>query len=64
MIWVTHEVQEALGYSDKIMAINFGKIQQFAGPKDVFFKPSNLFVANFISENNLIVGNFKDNNFT
>jgi spermidine/putrescine transport system ATP-binding protein len=55
-IHVTHDQEEALSISDRIAIINLGDLQQVAGPKDVYFRPSNMFVARFMGENNLIGG--------
>ena len=55
-IHVTHDQEEALSISDRIAIINLGDLQQVAEPKDVYFRPENLFVARFMGENNLIGG--------
>jgi spermidine/putrescine transport system ATP-binding protein len=55
-IHVTHDQEEALSISDRIAIINLGDLQQVAEPRDVYFRPENLFVARFMGENNLIEG--------
>jgi spermidine/putrescine transport system ATP-binding protein len=55
-IHVTHDQEEALSISDRIAIINLGDLQQVAEPRDVYFRPDNLFVARFMGENNLIAG--------
>lgn len=47
-IYVTHDQDEAMGISDKIGVLFKGDIQQYGTPEDIFFKPSNIFVADFI----------------
>ena len=55
-IFVTHDQEEALTMSDKIVVMNNGEIQQVGSPEDIYNEPSNRFVANFIGESNLIPG--------
>jgi len=47
-IYVTHDQVEAMTMGDRIVIMNRGRIQQVGTPEDVYHKPSNLFVANFI----------------
>jgi multiple sugar transport system ATP-binding protein len=49
-IYVTHDQLEALALGDRIMVMNFGEIQQVGTPEEVYNKPRNLFVADFIGE--------------
>lgn len=49
-IFVTHDQDEALHISDHIMVLSFGTIQQFSSPTELYERPSNLFVAQFIGE--------------
>jgi spermidine/putrescine transport system ATP-binding protein len=53
---VTHDQEEGLSISDRIVIINDGKIQQIDSPKEIYFKPSCYFAAKFMGENNLIEG--------
>lgn len=53
-LYVTHDQTESLILSDKITVFNDGVAQQIANPKELYEKPNNTFVANFIGENNLI----------
>lgn len=55
-IYVTHDQEEALTMSDKIVVFNDGEIQQIGTPMDIYNEPSNRFVANFIGESNIIEG--------
>lgn len=48
MVYVTHDQIEALTLADRIVIMNAGYIQQVGTPKEVYDRPVNLFVANFI----------------
>jgi len=47
-IYVTHDQAEALTMSDRIAIMNYGKLQQFGTPDEVYSQPANIFVAGFI----------------
>ena len=47
-IYVTHDQAEALTMSDRIAIMNHGKLQQFGTPDEVYYQPTNLFVAGFV----------------
>lgn len=47
-IYVTHDQAEALTMSDRIAIMNYGELQQFGSPDEVYNHPANLFVAGFI----------------
>ena len=55
-IFVTHDQEEALTMSDKIVVMKDGEIQQIGTPTDIYNEPVNEFVANFIGESNIIEG--------
>lgn len=59
-IFVTHDQEEALTMSDKIVVMNAGEIQQVGSPTDVYNEPANKFVASFIGESNIIRGVMKE----
>ncbi len=59
-VYVTHDQTEALTMSDRIAVFDDGVVQQCASPESLYEKPSNLFVANFIGENNNILGDVSD----
>ncbi|MBM7453886.1 spermidine/putrescine transport system ATP-binding protein [Acholeplasma morum] len=59
-IFVTHDQEEALTMSDKIVVMNDGEIQQIGTPEDIYNEPINRFVAGFIGESNIIEGIMKD----
>ncbi|WP_025725276.1 ABC transporter ATP-binding protein [Acholeplasma granularum] len=58
-IFVTHDQEEALTMSDKIVVMNKGEIQQVGSPIDIYNEPVNRFVANFIGESNIVTGIMK-----
>ncbi len=55
-IYVTHDQEEALTMSDKIVVINDGEIQQIGTPTEIYNEPVNTFVADFIGESNILNG--------
>ena len=56
VVYVTHDQTEALTMSDRVAVFNDGKIQQLAPPDELYEKPQNSFVAQFIGENNTLEG--------
>lgn len=55
-IYVTHDQEEALTMSDKIVVMKAGEIQQIGTPMDIYNEPVNRYVANFIGESNIVDG--------
>ena len=55
-IYVTHDQEEALTMSDKIVVMSEGKVQQIGTPEDIYNEPANAFVADFIGESNIFNG--------
>jgi putative spermidine/putrescine transport system ATP-binding protein len=55
-IYVTHDQTEALTMSDRIAVFNDGIVEQCSTPEELYERPANSFVANFIGENNAIAG--------
>ena len=55
-IYVTHDQEEALTMSDRIVVMNHGVIQQVGSPTDIYNEPENAFVADFIGESTIIDG--------
>ena len=53
-IYVTHDQEEALAISDRIAVMNQGNIMQVGAPEEIYRKPANPFVANFIGVSNFI----------
>ncbi len=56
VVYVTHDQTEALTMSDRVAVFNDGRIQQLATPSDLYEHPANSFVAQFIGENNRLMG--------
>ncbi|CAM3428601.1 spermidine/putrescine ABC transporter ATP-binding protein PotA [Paraphotobacterium marinum] len=52
-IFVTHDQEEALSMSDRIVVLKNGQIEQIGSPKEIYENPNNLFVAKFIGEINI-----------
>ena len=55
-VYVTHDQEEALTMSDKIVIMKSGEIQQVGTPQEIYNEPVNKYVANFIGESNVISG--------
>ncbi|MFB6128032.1 MAG: ABC transporter ATP-binding protein [Halolamina sp.] len=53
-IYVTHDQEEALSMSDRILVMNDGESQQVASPRTLYRRPANEFVAEFIGDTNLL----------
>lgn len=47
-IFVTHDQEEALSISDKILLMEKGKISQYSSPKEMYMEPQNMFAAKFL----------------
>ncbi|MEY4982666.1 MAG: hypothetical protein RIR62_932, partial [Pseudomonadota bacterium] len=60
VVYVTHDQGEALTMSDRIAVFNDGRIQQLAPPADLYERPDNSFVAQFIGENNRLEGTVEE----
>ena len=55
-VYVTHDQEEALTMSDRVVVMNNGVIAQIGTPEDIYNEPANAFVADFIGEANIING--------
>ena len=55
-LYVTHDQEEALTMSDKVVVMNQGYIQQMGTPEEIYNEPENAFVADFIGDSNIIDG--------
>ncbi|MFQ5438536.1 MAG: ABC transporter ATP-binding protein, partial [Paracoccaceae bacterium] len=62
VVYVTHDQSEALTMSDRIAVFDDGVIQQLATPDDLYERPENAFVAQFIGENNTLSATVKSVN--
>lgn len=59
-VYVTHDQEEALAISDRIAVMNLGTIQQLGTPLEIYTRPSNTFVADFIGTSSFIDVTIKD----
>ncbi|WP_299846390.1 ABC transporter ATP-binding protein [uncultured Roseovarius sp.] len=59
-VYVTHDQTEALTMSDRVAVFDDGRIQQIAPPDQLYEEPDNSFVAQFIGENNTLMGTVKE----
>ena len=55
-VFVTHDQEEALSMSDRVVVMNAGQIEQIGQPREIYEKPSSRFVAQFVGESNLLDG--------
>ena len=55
-IYITHDQEEALTMSDKVVVMNEGYIQQEGTPQQIYDEPVNAFVADFIGDSNILSG--------
>jgi len=55
-IFVTHDQEEALTMSDRIVVLNGGKVEQVGTPDEVYHRPATRFVSEFIGESNIFTG--------
>lgn len=57
-IYVTHDQEEALSMSDRIVILNHGRVQQIGSPRKLYLRPLTRFVASFLGESNFFSGRF------
>lgn len=55
-VFVTHDQEEALTMSDKIVIMNKGEIYQVGSPEEIYNEPENKYVAEFVGESNIVKG--------
>ena len=55
-VYVTHDQEEALAISDRVIVMNVGVIEQIGTPQEIYDRPSSRFVADFVGSANLIKG--------
>lgn len=60
-VFVTHDQEEAMTMSDRIVVMKDGLIQQLGTPKDIYNEPVNRYVATFVGESNIIPGRYLGN---
>jgi ABC-type Fe3+/spermidine/putrescine transport system ATPase subunit len=59
-VYVTHDQEEALAISDRVVVMNVGGIEQIGTPEDIYNRPKTRFVADFVGSANLIAGKLRD----
>ncbi len=59
-LYVTHDQEEALAISDRVIVMNVGRIEQIGSPEDIYNRPRTRFVADFVGSANLISGSLKE----
>jgi sulfate transport system ATP-binding protein len=59
-VFVTHDQEEALEVSDRVVVMNKGRIEQVGSPEEVYENPANPFVFNFLGNVNLFRGRIQD----
>jgi iron(III) transport system ATP-binding protein len=55
-VYVTHDQEEALAISDRVIVMNHGRIEQIGSPEVIYNRPESIFVADFVGAANLIPG--------
>jgi len=55
-VYVTHDQEEALAISDRVIVMNHGKIEQIGTPEQIYNRPGSFFVADFVGSANIIPG--------
>ncbi len=58
-VYVTHDQEEALAISDRVVVMNVGGIEQIGTPEDIYNRPKTRFVADFVGSANLIAGKLR-----
>lgn len=61
-ILVTHDQEEALSMSDRIVVMQQGEVSQIAAPLDLYERPTNTFVSDFVGKTNLLAGQVSGSN--
>ena len=61
-VYVTHDQEEALSLSDRVAVMRDGRVQQLARPRELYERPVNRFVADFVGTNNLLSGVCRERN--
>jgi spermidine/putrescine transport system ATP-binding protein len=58
-VYVTHDQEEAMTMSDRIAVMSKGRVQQMGSPVEIYERPANRFVADFIGESNFLEGTIR-----
>jgi iron(III) transport system ATP-binding protein len=59
-VYVTHDQKEALSMADGVAVLNLGKVVQTGAPRDLYARPRNRFVADFLGETNFLQATIKE----
>jgi putative spermidine/putrescine transport system ATP-binding protein len=59
-VYVTHDQSEAMALGDKIVIMDHGRIAQIGTPREIYFEPTNRFVAEFIGTVNCLTGKIEN----
>jgi iron(III) transport system ATP-binding protein len=59
-VYVTHDQEEALAISDRVVVMNVGGIEQIGTPEDIYNRPKTRFIADFVGSANLIAGKVRN----
>jgi iron(III) transport system ATP-binding protein len=59
-VYVTHDQEEALAISDRVIVMNVGVIEQIGTPEEIYNRPKSRFVADFVGSANILKGTLKD----
>ena len=62
-VYVTHDQAEAMALGDRIVVMSHGRVAQVGTPREIYYKPANGFVADFIGSMNRIPGQVKNGHF-
>ncbi|WP_118179380.1 ABC transporter ATP-binding protein [Paraburkholderia phosphatilytica] len=63
-VYVTHDQAEAMELGDRIVVMSAGRIEQIGTPRDIYYRPANRTVAQFVGTLNRIVGDWREGRFT
>ncbi|NLS08951.1 ABC transporter ATP-binding protein [Nesterenkonia sp. MY13] len=63
VVFVTHDQDEALALSDRIVVFNKGKVVQVGTPRELYLQPENVFVSEFVGESLMISGDYRNSQF-
>jgi len=55
-IYVTHDQDEAMSLSDRVVVMNAGRVEQVGSPEEIYARPASLFVASFVGQVNALPG--------
>jgi ABC-type Fe3+/spermidine/putrescine transport system ATPase subunit len=58
-VYVTHDLEEALAMSDRIVVMRDGVVEQAGTPTEIYARPRNAFVADFVGSSNLVQGRLR-----